>query len=152
MNGLAVAKGAPALYSGEQLSGKGVQHQAHHGLAILDKPHGNGGWPVAPNEIGGAVNGVDDPVPAGGHGVFLLLLGEKVGLRQQGGKLLNQKFLRGHVRLGDKIGVALLGVNLGAGDGLNQFPRLPDAVRRLPRKLFQFHRDPSFPGYLAPLL
>lgn len=40
--------------------------------------------PVAPDEVGGAVDGVNHPVPAGGHLVFLLLLGEEVGLGSRG--------------------------------------------------------------------
>ena len=139
VDGLPVAEGPAALHRGEQLPGKGVQHNAQHAHAVLHQPHGDGGGPVAANEVGGAVDGVNHPVPAGGHLVFLLLLGEEVGLGQQGGEVLNQKPLGGHVRLGDEIGVALLGVHVGPGDGANQLPGLFYNGNGLLGQLFQFH-------------
>ena len=124
MDGPAIEGGPAAPAGSVQLPG---QRRIYHGvlhLPILGQRHGDVGVGKAPDEVGGAVDGVHDEGPRRRQGIVLPLLPEEIRLRQQGQQLLPQKALYRQIVLRHQIrrAVLLMGGRRHVAGAADQLP------------------------------
>ena len=144
MNGLAVTKGALALFGGKQFVCVGLINYPQHGPLIRQQADGNGGLPPVAHEIDGAVDGIHYEGGRVRQPRAFLLLAQKGGLGAQRQQLPPQKALHGHVGIGHVVKMSFFLMHGGLVRPQNHFARLPGKVgNRLQ------HGFPSFPTIFA---
>ena len=106
MDGLTIHERAAALDSGEHFVQTRAVHAAHHQLARLFIGDGDGVQRQVADEVGGAVDGIDDP-PSSLTGTFAVFLTQETILREGGEQHFADKDFAAAVTVGHIV-VALL--------------------------------------------
>lgn len=102
----ALVEGAAAAHGREQLVGEGVQHDADGGPLRDDEAQRDADGGEAVDEVGGAVDGIDDEAGHVGDALFRLerLLADEVVLGVARDQARGDQVLDGLVGLGDDVG------------------------------------------------